>query len=127
MIVKICIVDGHIERVSRLRFICEKVGMAIGEPLEFIEMNENNMNSLVNDPSCIIVFNEDNPWISMDVFVDSVISEGGRSIIIALAKEQKIRFRFLPAYPFALIDTNHYEELIAGTINEAIIKVKDYQ
>lgn len=127
MEIKICIIDGCVDRTSKLKFICERVGQAINEQIEFVAINENEIKSLVNDQFCIIIIFDDNPWISIDDFVNIVISDGGSAVIIALAKEQRIRFRYLPAHPFALVDTTHYEELIAIKVKEAITKIQDYK
>lgn len=117
---KVCILDADKERSSAIKFICIKVFEAFETECEFkTAENFDEIKELLYEKS-IIFYNEKNNVICSDEFVNYMITHNNKAFVFAMADTRKMLYRLLPASPYALIDTDSFEEQIIAKLKEVI-------
>lgn len=117
MVYRICISDCDKRLKLRIKFVCENVFEALDMPVEFIDITALSMlKDFYNDDGCIYIYAEDNNVIDSEELVDFFILNSIGIRLIVIADSNLKLYRFLPAEPFALINTDSIETEIVSNL-----------
>lgn len=125
MQIKLCLIINNNDLYKRVAFLAEQVSNSLRVKLQIVAVEDTeHLKAELMERTSIVLFDGENTFVLSDEFVNTAMLTDYNALIICVAVEQRLLFRFLPARPFGLIEKEKIESELVIMLKEAIKEIQ---